>query len=320
MTPGYRAPQSARSPQPPRPPQSPRLLQAAAAPAAPPSYAHRAAPAVRPAPVPAARPYLPAPTAGTAGGGLYGPAAIAARGAVPPTPAPEPRLPMSEPKLPAAVLARFQELATRIDDYDRGAPLILDGEVADFVLLIESGMVKITTGSAGGATKLLAFRGRHQLIGDFGCLDGNPRWGTVEAVTPVRVRRIPGERFLETVRSDIDICFAVLQCTVARVREADDKLGENGEYSSGERVVRLLARLAVICREDERAPGAVIPVAQAALAGCAGVARETVCRTVTALKARGIAHAGRERIVVDDLDGLIELFRQTEIGGSAPIF
>lgn len=221
------------------------------------------------------------------------------------------RFPSREPRLSPADTAGLREGAAWAE-FSRGQILMLDGTPAGHVLLIARGVVKITAESEAGTPKLLAFRGRGQLVGDFGCIDGNPRWGTVQAVNTVGAWRIPGDRFLRTLRADAGLCLAVLATTVARVREADGKIGEYGEYSAGDRLVRLLARLAVACREDESADTVTVPVGQAELAGCAGVARETVCRTVNVLSGLGIAHARRGRIEVDDVPALLRAARRTE--------
>jgi CRP-like cAMP-binding protein len=220
-------------------------------------------------------------------------------------------IPAREPRLSAADTAGLREGATWAE-FARGEILMLDGAPASHVLLIARGVVKISAESAAGTPKLLAFRGRGQLVGDFGCIDGGPRWGTARAVEAVGAWRIPGDRFLRTLRTDAGLCLAVLATTVARVREAEAKVGEYGEYPAADRLIRLLARLAVSCREDDGAESVTVPVGQAELAGCAGVARETVCRTVNTLAARGIAHARRGRIEVDDVPALLRAARHTE--------
>jgi CRP/FNR family transcriptional regulator, cyclic AMP receptor protein len=221
------------------------------------------------------------------------------------------RFPSREPRLSAAETAGLREGAVWVE-FSRGEILMLDGTPPGHVLLIARGVVKITAESGAGTPKLLAFRGRGQLVGDFGCIDGGPGWGTVEAIDAVGAWRIPADRFLRALRADTELCLAVLATTVARVREADAKIGEYGEYSAGDRLIRLLARFAVACREDDRAESVTVPVGQAELAGCAGVARETVCRTVNVLSGLGIAHAKRGRIEVDDVPALLRAAQRTE--------
>lgn len=216
----------------------------------------------------------------------------------------------AEPRLTPTEMAKLCHDAER-QDRSRGAVLMLEGSASDHVLVIGHGVVKITAATADGDIKLLAFRGRGQLVGDFGCIDGAPRSGTVVALVTVVVWRIPAKRFETLLRGDPALCFSVLKLTVARVRESDAKLGEFGGLSAADRVVRLLGRLALNCFDAESGTGGIagggvsVPVDQSELAASAGVSRETVSRTITSLAAAGIAHTRRGRVVVTDLPALL---------------
>ena len=219
--------------------------------------------------------------------------------------------PEREARLSAADSARLRADAKYVD-YPPGSVLMLEGAVSEHVFLLAKGVVKVTSVSGSGASKLLAIRGRGQLVGDFGCIDGSRRSGTVVAVTAAAAWRLSGDVFLRVLRADPALCFAVLEIMVARVRESDGKLGELGEYSARDRVIRLLARLVVNCVDEHSGDSVTIPVDQSELAGSAGVARETVCRTVTLLARSGIAHGRRGRIVVDDVPALLRQAQRTE--------
>jgi CRP/FNR family cyclic AMP-dependent transcriptional regulator len=219
--------------------------------------------------------------------------------------------PAREARLSAADAARLR-VGAKYQDFVSNAVLMMEGEPAEHVFLLAKGFVKVTSASVSGASKLLAIRGRGQLVGDFGCIDGSRRSGTVVAVTPVAAWRLPADLFLRALRSDAALCFAVLEVTVARVRESDGMTGELGEYSARDRVIRLLARLTMNCLDETPGESVTIPVDQTELAGSAGVARETVCRTLTVLGQRGIAHGRRGRIVVDDVSALLKAAQQTD--------
>ena len=221
--------------------------------------------------------------------------------------------PVSELRLSDAQAARVRA-GGRHFDFRPGHVLTLEGARPDKVFLLTRGVVKVASVSVSGASKLLAIRGRGQLVGEFGCIDGGPRSGTAAAVTKGSAWEIPGDLFLRALHSDAELCFAVLKITVGRVRESDEKIGELGTYSAADRVIRLLARLAVSCADGVVGGALTIPVDQSELAGCAGVVRETVSRTVTMLARDGIAHGGRGRIVIDDLPALIHKAQQTDSG------
>ncbi|TWF72858.1 CRP-like cAMP-binding protein [Kitasatospora viridis] len=217
-----------------------------------------------------------------------------------------------EPRLSAAEVGRIRAGGRRAS-LDHGNVLTLEGTSADKVFLVTHGVVKVSSVSAAGGFKHLAIRGPGQLVGEFACIVGGTRSGTAVAVTDVSAWEIPADRFLHTLRSDPALCFAVLRIIVGRVRESDGRIGELGEFSASDRVVRLLARLGASCAEhDGPAAPVTVPVDQSELAGCAGVARETVSRTLTALARHGMAHGRRGRVVIDDLPALIRRAQETE--------
>jgi CRP/FNR family cyclic AMP-dependent transcriptional regulator len=201
-------------------------------------------------------------------------------------------------------LARLRSLADR-RKYQDNEILFLEGDRSDHVVLVDSGVVKVTSVDIDGSTSLLALRGAGELIGDYGCIDGSTRGGTVTCVSPVVAWRIPGKRFTSTLRSDAELCYAVLRETVARARESDGKVGELSVLSAHARVARELARLATQHGHRIGDGGFVLRLKQNDLASAAGVARETVSRALGELRRIGVVHTGRGRVTVLDLAVLI---------------
>ncbi|HEV2637304.1 MAG TPA: Crp/Fnr family transcriptional regulator [Actinocrinis sp.] len=218
-----------------------------------------------------------------------------------------------EPRLSPADAARLRASATYLD-YPRNTVLTMPGAAAEHVFLLTRGMVKVVGDPLDGGPRLLAVHGRGHLVGDLDCIDGARTTAAVVAVTAVAAWRLPAEAFLLAVHEDPELCFALLEVAVARVREAQDELGALGALGARDRVVRLLARLVATCLDDQPGDSVTIPVDQAELAGGAGVARETVCRTVTMLSRRGIAHTRRGRIMVDDVPALLQQARKAAGG------
>lgn len=220
-----------------------------------------------------------------------------------------------EPRLSPAEAARLRASGTYLD-YPRNSVLTEPGAAVEHVFLLTRGVVKVVGEpvEGGSGARLLAVRGRGQLVGDLDCIDGSRPAAAVVAVTAVAAWRLPAAAFLRAVREDSALCFALLEVAVARVREAQDELGILSALGARDRVVRLLARLVATCLDEQPSDSVTIPVDQAELAGGAGVARETVCRTVTLLSRRGIAHTRRGRIMVDDVPALMSEARKRSGG------
>lgn len=150
---------------------------------------------------------------------------------------------------------------------------------------------------------MLALRGADDLIGEFGCLDDQPRAASVTALTPVTAVVITAQRFLGLLQERSDLLFTLLMITVARVHESDRRRLEFGAYLAIDRVGRVLLDLARCHGEPiEASPGSVyVPTLQRDLAGAAGASRETVVRTLRGLAESGVIFTQRGGIVVTDL-------------------
>jgi hypothetical protein len=67
----------------------------------------------------------------------------------------------------------------------RGEVVVFEGQVADKVVALIRGRVKIVASTSSGDDVVLTFRGPGALIGEQALLDGSPRAATVVAVEPV---------------------------------------------------------------------------------------------------------------------------------------
>src|SRR5919107_5641956 len=67
----------------------------------------------------------------------------------------------------------------------RGEAILSQGQVADKIVVLLDGRVKIVTSTATGGQALLTFRGPGALMGEQALIDGSPRSATVFAVEPV---------------------------------------------------------------------------------------------------------------------------------------
>ncbi|GAA3888573.1 Crp/Fnr family transcriptional regulator [Streptomyces sedi] len=193
----------------------------------------------------------------------------------------------------------------------RGEVVVLEGAPARDVILVESGLVKVTTVSANGYTSVLAVRGPGELLGELSCLDGGPRSATVTALGAVRGTVVPGERFRRLLAAHGALALAVLRSVAVRLRDSDRLRAEHGAYPAGVRVAGVLWEMAVRHgRPVAGPPGALaVRVTQQELAGAAGTSRESLVRALGELAAEGLIVRRRGHTVVVDLDGLRDWHR-----------
>ncbi|GGK86857.1 Crp/Fnr family transcriptional regulator [Planomonospora parontospora subsp. parontospora] len=187
--------------------------------------------------------------------------------------------------------------------WDRGATLMAEGDASDWVLVLTSGRVKISSHTSSGTEVVLAVRGPGALLGEFSAIDGLPRSATVTALEPVE--GIAVRDFPAFLREHGRVAVLLLQTVTGRVRDADRKRIEYGAFDTAGRVATRLLELAE--RYGEQAGGAVrvaLPLSQDELAGWTGSSREAVSKALRSLRDRGLIETGRRRVVIHDMEGL----------------
>ncbi|GII77404.1 Crp/Fnr family transcriptional regulator [Sphaerisporangium rufum] len=187
--------------------------------------------------------------------------------------------------------------------WDRGATVMSESDTSDWVLVLTSGRVKVSSHTAGGTEVVLAVRGPGALLGEMSFISGEPRSGTVTALEPVE--GVVVRDFAGFLADHGRIAVLLLRLVVGRLRDSDRKRVEYGAFDTTGRVATRLVELAE--RFGEPAGGAVrvaLPLSQDELAGWTGASREAVSKALRTLRDRGLIETGRRRVVVYDLDGL----------------
>ncbi|GAA3442602.1 Crp/Fnr family transcriptional regulator [Planomonospora venezuelensis] len=193
--------------------------------------------------------------------------------------------------------------AGRIRRWDRGTALMSEGDVADWVLVLTSGRVKVSSHTESGTEVVLAVRGPGALLGEFSVIDGLPRSATVTALEPVE--GIAVRDFTAFLQENGRVAVLLLEMVTSRVRDADRKRIEYGAFDTTGRVATRLVELAE--RYGKPANGGIrveLPLSQDELAGWTGASREAVSKALRSLRDRGLIETGRRRVIVHDLEGL----------------
>ncbi len=114
-------------------------------------------------------------------------------------------------------------MASSVRQYSDGDIIFQEGQVSDMAFVIVEGHVKIAKSHEKGAVPL-AVLGPGELFGEMGVLDGGTRSATALAQGAVTLKAIPGETFLDNLKSDPDMALAVMGRLVQRLRVADNML------------------------------------------------------------------------------------------------
>ena len=187
----------------------------------------------------------------------------------------------------------------------RGAVIYREHEHSEWVVILRTGRVKVSSDTASGTEVVLAVRGPGALVGELSAIDRGRLSATVTALEPVTALVVPHVEFERYLQAHGRVAFLLMRELAMRLRDADRKRIEFGAYDTTGRVAARLVELAE--RFGTASPEGVrieLPLSQDELAGWTGSSREAVTKALRALREEGWIQTGRLRVTVRDLDAL----------------
>lgn len=205
-----------------------------------------------------------------------------------------------EPRATPALMARGV-----LRRFGRGQALLHERQLADRVLILRSGRVKITSSTPTGREVVLAFRGPGELVGELAALDDQPRSASAVAVEPVEAVSLTPADFREFLAEHPSAALALLRILSRRLRDSDAKRIEfSGLNTIGRVAVRLLELCERFGRPDDGAIRIALPLTQEELAGWTGASIESVGRALQMMRSLNWIETRRREIRVLDEDAL----------------
>ncbi len=189
--------------------------------------------------------------------------------------------------------------------FQRGAILFHEGEIADRVLVLMEGRVKVSWFTEDGKEAVLAIRGAGDLLGELSAFDNEPVSASNTALDDVEVLVLTRVEFLGFLESHPRVALALLRMLSSRLRDADRKRVEHLALDTVGRVARRLVELAE--RFGDPSQGSIriaLPLSQEELAGWTGSSREAVSKALQTLRSRGLIETHRRGVTVNDLQEL----------------
>ena len=205
--------------------------------------------------------------------------------------------------------------------------MLTRGVPAQHAALITSGLVKVTlpstsepeAASSGKTGVLLSIRGPGDLVGEeTAILDGVSPTGAgystgrfmVTAITGGSARVFPADHLRRYLAEHPAALWPVAAGLCERLAEAEERIASAARDNADCRLARLLCDLERYGIPDYNwGPGTQIPldISQAELASWIGSCRETVDRTFTRWRRRGIISTRYRTIIVHDLEALARI-------------
>ena len=207
-------------------------------------------------------------------------------------------------QLPAQELSLLESRA-KVRRFERDSAIYLPGDVADGVLLLSEGRVRICDSTPEGKQLILAFIEPGELFGELSLIDQQPREERAEAALASTVILISGDAIQRVLQSVPALSLGITKLIGFRRRRIERRLKTLLFRSNRERLVHLLLELAEQYG-SVRADGILIDIrlSHQDLANIIGSTRETVTVTLGELQGEGMIRIARQSIVLTNAQAL----------------
>lgn len=163
-----------------------------------------------------------------------------------------------------------------------GETLFERGDAGDGCYWLRRGVVAVRVASATGEYRILAILGPGAIVGELAMIDGLPRSASVQAVRDCELTFVSRAAFAETLRRHPELYVDIVTTLAARLRQSDEDMVASSFLTARARVARALLQFARQLGEEVGSGRILIRhrITQSDLAAMAGVARESVSRTL----------------------------------------
>lgn len=194
----------------------------------------------------------------------------------------------------------FRPLITR---YTAGEAIYRQGDSADTLFTLRSGIVKITKSLPDGRSHILYLETSGALLGWDSFVEDTYSQSAI-AVSDVEVCRLP-ESELNVLRfKDMALDNAILRRWVNSLRRAEQRMLELSTMKGPEKLATLLLDW---CSNAPPGTWVDLPLTRAELGEMLGLTVETISRFLADWRKQGLISEQHRRIRINDLEGLIAI-------------
>jgi CRP/FNR family cyclic AMP-dependent transcriptional regulator len=202
------------------------------------------------------------------------------------------------PGLSESSIRAINQIA-QVSTRPNGTMMFFEGDRATGVYLLYEGRANVLTANAEGKTLILKIALPGDVLGLNAVLAGTSHTATVQTVRPCRFAFIVREDFLKLVKEHSDACLYFAQRLSRDCHSAYDVI-----RSMCNPVSARLARFLISCCANrdvcEGTVRAKVVLTHETIAQHIGCSRETVCRTLSDFKRKGLAELVGTTLVVHD--------------------
>jgi len=183
---------------------------------------------------------------------------------------------------------------------ERGDIILFEGEPAEALFFVVSGVVKVFKTSAEGKEQILSIVRPGESFNDVPIFDEGSNPASAQAMGPVVLYGIRKNELKVALQNHPQVALNIIKVLAERVRQLVSLV----EDLSFRHVIGRVAKILLEHAGDGAAPGPRLT--QQEMAAIAGTAREVVGRSLKALEEEGMIKLDRHRIVITNKEALKE--------------
>jgi len=187
--------------------------------------------------------------------------------------------------------AALERLSARLKviTFPKDGVIVSQSDPGDSMFIIDQGRVKVVLYGDSGREVILSIFRSGDFFGEMSLLDGQPRSANVIALEDARLLVLSREDFVQHLHEAPSTALSILAEMSARLRRADEVIGNLALLDVYGRVARVLVELA---RRDGHTTDEGIVIRERPthqdLAAMIGTSRETVSRVLSEFQRRGL--------------------------------
>lgn len=192
--------------------------------------------------------------------------------------------------------------------YPTGREMMAQGEEGDALLILLSGVARISMMAANGREIVLDYAEAGEVLGEIAMIDGGLRTASVHAFTDCSALRLSRAGFLDAITRYPSLAMRIMQALARRLRQTNLTVEAERAYTSGPRLARFLLRLMI--GESHAADGSAelrLALSQGELGNFAGMSREQINRQLSAWVEGGIVALNHGKVTILDREALIDI-------------
>ncbi len=184
-----------------------------------------------------------------------------------------------------------------VEQFKTGATVFREGDAATHVFGVVEGMLRTIKILAGGRRAVVGFAYPGDLLG---VSLRSPNFGTAEALSPTKIRRLSRDQFRQGVQRCSELNLRLVQLLCEDMAAAEDRIVLLARKTAVERVCSLLLLIERRLQKAGRGgPAIEVPMCRLDMADYLGLTKETVCRAMTRLAELGVlVTSGRHAVLI----------------------